>query len=51
MSHVVRQPTFCLSENKDADQLCGNRETYQHLCLHYLDSIIPLLPKYKISSL
>ena len=39
------------AENKDADQLRGNREADQRLCFRYLDSTIPLLPKYKISSL
>ena len=45
------KPTFCICENKDADQLRSNREADQRLCFHYLDSTIPLLPKYKISSL
>ena len=26
MSRVVRKPAFCICENKDADQLRGNRE-------------------------
>ena len=26
MSRVVRKPAFCICENKDADQLHGNRE-------------------------
>ena len=26
MSLVVRKPAFCICENKDADQLRGNRE-------------------------
>ena len=42
---------FCLCENKDADQLCGNPEADQGLCFRYTDSTIPLLPKSKISSL
>ena len=33
------------------DQLRGNREADQRLCFRYLDSTIPLLSKYKISSL
>ena len=45
------KPTFCICENKDADQLRGNREADQRLCVRYLDSTIPLRPKYKISSL
>ena len=50
-SHVMRKPTICICENKDADQLRGNREADQRLCFRYLDSTIPLLPKSKISSL
>ena len=37
--------TFCICENKDADQLRGNHEADQHLCFRYTDSTIPLLPK------
>ena len=51
LSLVLRKPDFCLCENKDADQLRGNREADQRLCFRYFDSTIPLLPKYKISSL
>ena len=51
LSRVMRKPTFCICENKDADQLRGNREADQRLCFRYLDSTIPLLSKYKISSL
>ena len=51
MSRVMGKPTFCICENKDADQLRGYRETDQRLCFRYFDSTIPLLPKYKISSL
>ena len=47
----MRKPAFCNGENKDADQLCGNREADQRLCFHYKDSTIPLLSKSKISSL
>ena len=32
MSHVMRKPTFCICENKDADQLRGNRAADQCLC-------------------
>ena len=38
------------SENKDADQLRGNREADQRLCFRYTDTIIPLLPKPEFSS-
>ena len=41
----MRKPDFCICENKDADQLRGNREADQRLCFRYTDSIIPLLPK------
>ena len=51
LSRVVRKPAFCICENKDADQLRGNREADQRLCFRYTDSTIPLLPKSEISSL
>ena len=47
----MRKPAFCICENKDADQLRGNREADQRLCFCYTDSTIPLLLKYKISRL
>ena len=43
------KPTICIGENKDADQLRGNREADQRLCFRYTDSTIPLLPTYEIS--
>ena len=51
LSRVMRKPTFCICENKDADQLRGNREADQRLCFRYIDSTIPLLSKSEISSL
>ena len=42
LSLVVRKPDFCICENKDADQLRGNREADQRLCFRYTDSTIPL---------
>ena len=51
LSLVVRKPFFCICENKDADQLRGNREADQRLCFRYTDSTIPLLNKFEISSL
>ena len=51
LSLVMRKPAFCICENKDADQLSGNREADQRLCFRYIDSTIPLLSKYEISSL
>ena len=50
MGRDLRKPDFCICENKDTDQLCGNREGDQRLFFRYTDSIIPLLPKSKISS-
>ena len=50
-SRVLRKPTFCICENKDADQLRGNREADQRLCFRYIDSTIPLPSKSEISSL
>ena len=44
------KPTICIGENKDADQLRGNREDDQRLCFRYSDSTIPLLLKSEISS-
>ena len=51
MSLVMRKQAFCICENKDADQLRGNREADQRLCFRYIDSKIPLLAKSEISSL
>ena len=51
MSLVMRNPDFCICENKDADQLRGNREADQRLCFRYMDCTISLLPKCEISSL
>ena len=50
LSLVMRKPDFCTCENKDADQLRGNREADQRLCFRYTDSTIPLLSKSEISS-
>ena len=41
----MRKPIICICENKDADQLRGNREADQPLCFCYIDSSIPLLSK------
>ena len=40
-----------MCENKDADQLRGDREADQRLCFRHTDSTIPLLPTSEISSL
>ena len=50
MSRDMRKQDFCICENKDADQLRGNREADQRLCFRNSDSTIPLLPKYEISA-
>ena len=49
MSRLMGKPTICKGENKDADQLRGNREADQRLCFRYSHSTIPLLLKSKIS--
>ena len=46
----MRKQTICICENKDADQLRGNREADQRLCFRYTDSTLPLLLKSEISS-
>ena len=54
LSHLSRRmgkPTICIGENKGADQLRSNCEADQRLCFRYTDSTIPLLSKFKISSL
>ena len=53
MSRVVRKLAFCRCENKDTDQLRGNREADQRLCFRYTDtcSTIHLLSNYEISNL
>ena len=50
LSCPMEKPTICIGENKDADQLRGNREADQRLCFRYKDSTIPLLLKSEISS-
>ena len=47
----MRKPAFCICENKDVNQLRGNRKADQRLCFRYTDSTIPLLPKSEVSSL
>ena len=34
------KPTICICENKDADQLRGNREADQRLSFRYTDSTV-----------
>ena len=45
MSRVARKPAFYICENKDADQLRGNRDADQCLRFRYTDSTISLLAK------
>ena len=48
---IMRKPFFfCICENKDADQLRGNREADQRLCFRYTDSKIPALPNPKFQA-
>ena len=42
--------TIRTGENKDADQLHGNREADQRLCFRYSNCMNPLLLKSEISS-
>ena len=47
----MRKLAFLIYENKDEDQLRGNREADQRLCFGYTDSTIPLLnQKFQASS-
>ena len=43
------KPTVCIGENKGADQLRGNREDDQSLCIRCSDSTVPLLLKSEFS--
>ena len=46
----MRKPFFfAYAKTKGADQLRGSREADQPFCFRYIDSTIPLLPKYEIS--
>ena len=51
LSRVMRKTSFCICDNKGADQLRSNCEADQQLCFLYMDSTIPLLSKSKIFSL
>ena len=42
----MRKLAFCICQNKDADQLRSNCAADQHLCFGFMDSTIPLLPKF-----
>ena len=43
----MRKPAFCICENKDADQLRGNREADQRLCFRYIDTLVKGLSNLK----
>ena len=45
----MKKTVFCICENKDTEQLRGNYEADQRLCFPYMESVIPLLAKSKIS--
>ena len=47
----MRKQDFFICENKDADQLRGNREADKRLCFRNTDSTIPQLSESEISSL
>ena len=38
MSHVMRNLSFCICENKGASQLHSNYAANKHCCFHYIDS-------------
>ena len=52
MSLVVRKPEFCIYENKDADQLRGNREADQRFVFatRIVQSLYILNPKFQALS-
>ena len=50
-SRVMRKPTFCICENKGADQLRNNCEADRHVCFCFTDSTILLLYIWKITCL
>ena len=43
LSRIMIKPTFCKCENKDADQLRGNREADLRHCFRYKDRTCTLL--------
>ena len=57
LAHETNEPrhekigVLHICENKDADQLRGNREAYQRLCFRHTDSAIPRLSKSESSSI
>ena len=51
LDRVMRNPTFCICENKGADQLRSNCAADQCLYFCFINSSMPVLSKFKISSL
>ena len=52
VSSLMKKPTICIGENKDADQLRSDCEADQRLCFRYTDSTVPgffLNPKFQAS--
>ena len=47
----MRKPAFCIYENKDPDSFAVTAKLISAFVFGYIDSTIPLLPKYEISSL
>ena len=47
----MRKPAFCTCENKDADQLCGNREADNAFVFatRIVQSLFLLIPKFQVS--
>ena len=51
LNRVMKKSTFCICENKGADQLRSNCAADQHLSFHYRDCTINILSKSDISSI
>ena len=51
VSHVMRKPVYAICKQQRPRSACTAAQSDQHLCCHYLDSIIPILAKSKISCL
>ena len=53
LSRVERKTAFCICENKDTDQLRGNREADQRLCfrIRIVQFLYYLKPKFQASSI
>ena len=47
LSCIMRKLNYCMSKNKDTDQLCSSCTADQHLCFCLMDSTINLLLKYE----